>query len=70
VMQAAEETRTKPDDSGCSVIEIPVERTDNAICDILSLGVDAELLAPPALLEALAQSVSCLAERYVRATKQ
>jgi predicted DNA-binding transcriptional regulator YafY len=69
-MQAAEQTRSPPDATGWITVEIPVERTDNAICDILSLGVDAELLAPPALLEALTQSVSCLAERYARARKQ
>lgn len=70
VMQAAEQTRSTPDAAGWTVIEIPVEHTDNAICDILSLGIEAELLAPPALLAALTQSVSCLAERYAHASKQ
>ena len=70
VVRAAEATRTKPDHTGWTVVEIPVERTDNAICDILSLGVDAELLAPPDLLEALTQSVSRIAEHYARASKQ
>lgn len=68
-VRAAENTRTQPDAEGWTVVEIPVERTDNAICDILSLGVDAELLAPPALLEALTQAVSCLAGRYARASE-
>jgi predicted DNA-binding transcriptional regulator YafY len=70
VLQAAEQTRSSPDADGWTVIEIPVEQTDNAICDILSLGVEAELLAPPALLDALTHSVSCLAERYARASRQ
>lgn len=64
ITQAAEKTRGEPDASGWTVVQIPVEGPDNAVCDILSLGVDAELLAPPSLLEALALSVSRLAERY------
>lgn len=70
VIQAAEQTRSEIDAAGWSTVEIPVEQTDNAICDVLSLGVDAELLGPPALLEALAQSLRRLAERYHRAGAQ
>ncbi|MET0532992.1 MAG: YafY family protein [Steroidobacter sp.] len=70
VIQAADKTRSKPDANGWTVVEIPVERTDNALCDILSLSVDAELLGPPALVEALAQATSQLAERYARGRKQ
>jgi predicted DNA-binding transcriptional regulator YafY len=69
-MEAAGQTRSPSDANGWTIVEIPVEHTDNAICDILSLGVDAELLAPPALLDALTRSVSRLAERYARPGKQ
>jgi predicted DNA-binding transcriptional regulator YafY len=66
ISQAAEKTRTSPDHQGWTVVQIPVERTDNAVCDILSLGTEAELVAPTALVHALAQSIRQLAERYAQ----
>lgn len=70
VSQAAENTRSPPDKSGWSVVEIPLEKTDNAVCDILSLGIDAELIAPAELREALAESIAQLARRYGRRRKR
>lgn len=64
VAQAAEASRGPLDDTGWSRIEIPVERVENAVCDVLSLGVDAVLLGPEALVEAVSKAVERLAQLY------
>jgi len=67
VTQAAEKTRSPRDERGWTEVQIPLEGPDNAVCDILSLGIEAELVAPAPLREAVAQSIEQLATRYVRA---
>jgi predicted DNA-binding transcriptional regulator YafY len=64
VAQAAEASRGPVDKGGWSLIEIPVERLENAVCDILSLGVDAVLLGPETLLAGVTDAVGRLADRY------
>jgi predicted DNA-binding transcriptional regulator YafY len=66
VVKAAETSRGPSDADGWSVIEIPVERTDNAVADILSLGVEAVVLEPPSLVAAIAEAATCLATLYAQ----
>lgn len=66
VAQAAEASRGPLDENNWSLIEIPVERSENAVCDILSLGVDAVLLGPDPLLAAIRDAVGRLAGRYAK----
>lgn len=66
VVEAAERSRGPVDADGWSMIEIPVERTENAVADILSLGVDAVVLGPPSLVSAMADAASRLAAIYAR----
>ena len=66
VVQAAETSRGPIGADGWSVIEIPVERTENAVADILSLSVDAELLGPASLVAAVEEAVTQLAAFYAR----
>jgi len=68
VVQAAERSRGPVDADGWSAVEIPVERTENAVADILSLGVDAVVLGPPSLVAAMADAASRLAAIYARET--
>jgi hypothetical protein len=52
------------DRDGWSIIEIPVERTENAVCDILSLGPDAVLLGPDPLIAAVMDVIGKLVVQY------
>jgi predicted DNA-binding transcriptional regulator YafY len=70
IRQAAEKTRSSPDAKGWTSVQIPLEGPDNAVCDVLSLGVDAELVAPDSLREALSQSIAHLATLYSHDRKQ
>jgi predicted DNA-binding transcriptional regulator YafY len=53
-----------PDEEGWTVVELPVESTPVAVSDLLRLGPDAEVLAPPALRRAVADAAAALARRY------
>ena len=47
-------------------VTLPVETT-TAVTDLLRLGTEAEVLGPPELRAALAETVATLARRYGRA---
>lgn len=49
---------------GWSRIALAVESTSVAVGDLLRLGVDAEVLGPPALRQAVADAATVLAQRY------
>lgn len=53
-----------PDADGWVRAELDVESESIAVGDLLRLGAEAEVLAPPELRRALARSVAELAERY------
>jgi predicted DNA-binding transcriptional regulator YafY len=64
VAKAAEMSRGPCDRDGWSIIEIPIERTENAVCDILSLGTEAALLGPDDLIAAVTDVIGKLAAQY------
>jgi predicted DNA-binding transcriptional regulator YafY len=51
-------------DSDRLEIVIPTESLDHAAAEILRLGTDVEVMAPPELRERLAATVRRLAARY------
>lgn len=53
-----------PDHEGWVQVRMPVEAQIVAVGDLLGLGAEAEVLGPPELREAVAQTVAVLAERY------
>ncbi|MFG3001443.1 helix-turn-helix transcriptional regulator [Streptomyces sp. NPDC048340] len=53
-----------PDAEGWVRVELSVESQAVAVCDLLRLGTEAEVLGPPELRAALAEAVEVLAERY------
>ncbi|MGK4585033.1 helix-turn-helix transcriptional regulator [Kitasatospora sp. HPMI-4] len=53
-----------PDRDGWVRVELPVETEAVAVCDLLRLGAEAEVLGPPELREAVARTVAELARRY------
>ncbi|GAA1232855.1 YafY family protein [Kitasatospora nipponensis] len=53
-----------PDDEGWVETELPVETERVAVHDLLRLGAEAEVLGPPGLRAALAETVATLARRY------
>jgi predicted DNA-binding transcriptional regulator YafY len=55
-----------PDGDGWVRVELPVESQPVAICDLLRLGTEAEVLGPPDLRQAIAETVAALADRYSR----
>ncbi|MFF8374186.1 MULTISPECIES: helix-turn-helix transcriptional regulator [Streptomyces] len=56
-----------PDPEGWVPVELPVEGPAVAVGDLLRLGVEAEVLGPPALREAVTRAVAALAQRYAPA---
>ncbi|AOP50421.1 helix-turn-helix transcriptional regulator [Streptomyces lydicus] len=55
------------DPGGWVSVELPVEGPAVAVGDLLRLGVEAEVLGPPALREAVTAAVAELAQRYTAA---
>ncbi|WP_409471275.1 helix-turn-helix transcriptional regulator [Streptomyces sp. HC307] len=53
-----------PDAEGWVQVEMPVETQAVAVSDLLRLGTEAEVLGPPELREAIAQTAAALASRY------
>lgn len=53
-----------PDNEGWVEVELPVETQAVAVGDLLRLGAEAEVLDPPELRQAVAETVSTLATRY------
>ncbi|GAA4217536.1 helix-turn-helix transcriptional regulator [Actinocatenispora rupis] len=54
----------EPDEDGSVVVRLPIESVQIAHRDLLRLGTDAEVLAPPELRELVAGTARTLAERY------
>ncbi|MFC9294923.1 helix-turn-helix transcriptional regulator [Streptomyces sp. NPDC057011] len=52
------------DADGWVRLRLPVESEAVAVGDLLRLGIDAEVLGPPELRAALAETIASLAERY------
>ncbi|MEU6865742.1 transcriptional regulator [Streptomyces sp. NPDC046876] len=52
------------DADGWTAVRLPVEVQSVAVGDLLRLGTEAEVLSPPELRRALAETVALLAERY------
>lgn len=53
-----------PDGEGWVEVELPVETQAVAVGDLLRLGAEADVLAPPELRQAVARTVAALASRY------
>ncbi|MDN0194214.1 WYL domain-containing protein [Streptomyces sp. S.PNR 29] len=53
-----------PDGEGWVEVELAVESEAVAVCDLLRLGTEAEVLGPPELRRAVGEAVAVLAERY------
>ena len=65
---AAKKLRSSINQDGWSSIELTVERVENAVCDILSLGTDAVLLEPDAFIVSVREAVGQLAVQYDRSS--
>ncbi|GHC52380.1 helix-turn-helix transcriptional regulator [Streptomyces flavofungini] len=64
VARAAAATATPVGDDGWVEAVIPTESTDHACGELLRLGVDVEVVAPPELRRAMATTVDVLARAY------
>ena len=64
VVQAAEASASKPDESGWRRVTIPIESIPHAAAQVLRLGAQAEVLKPAALRRALVERVSAIAALY------
>ncbi|MGW0823574.1 helix-turn-helix transcriptional regulator [Streptomyces sp. NPDC002845] len=53
-----------PDAEGWVQVEMPVETQAVAVSDLLRLGIEAEVIGPPELRAAIAQTAATLASRY------
>lgn len=64
VVRAAESTATPVGDDGWVEAVIPTESTEHACGELLRLGTDVEVVAPPGLRRAMADTVGALARAY------
>ncbi|MFK4598728.1 helix-turn-helix transcriptional regulator [Streptomyces pristinaespiralis] len=64
VVQAVDSTATAADADGWVEAVIPTESTEHACGELLRLGTDVEVVAPPELREAMATTVGALARTY------
>ena len=62
--RAAHESASPPDRDGWTQVVLPIESIEHALADLLRLGADAEVLAPPELRERMAETAAALAEIY------
>jgi predicted DNA-binding transcriptional regulator YafY len=64
VIQTADQTATAPDDHGWVTAMIPVESLEHAQAELLRLGGEVEVLAPPALRDRMRQTALSLSRMY------
>jgi len=69
VAQTAKRTASAPDKRGWVRVEVPTESVDHAAGQLLNLGADAEVLAPPELRRHMAKLTRELAALYAPAAK-
>jgi predicted DNA-binding transcriptional regulator YafY len=62
--EMAARTAAKPDRRGWVRVEIPIESVDHAITDVLRLGAEAEVLAPPELRKKAMENAASLSALY------
>jgi predicted DNA-binding transcriptional regulator YafY len=62
--QMAARTLTSPDSAGWISVTIPIESIEHAASEVLRLGADAEVLAPPALRRRVASAIVQLSALY------
>jgi predicted DNA-binding transcriptional regulator YafY len=65
-VQAATDAAGEPDEQGWVVTHLPVESTEVAYDQLLRLGPEVEVLAPPPLREQLRVAARRLADLYQR----
>lgn len=54
----------EPDDKGWRIVELPIASTQHAVSDLLRLGAEVEILHPPELRLAMAETVRKLGAYY------
>jgi predicted DNA-binding transcriptional regulator YafY len=64
VAQATAQTAGSPDDHGWVSCTIPIESIEYAVRELMRLGADLEVVAPPALRSAMAQALRDTLLRY------
>ncbi len=64
VAEAGAKSAGPPDANGWMAVEIPIESIDHAAGEILKLGAEAEVVAPPELRRKLAQTAQALSAIY------
>ena len=65
--RAARESAGAPDQDGWVHVVLPIESVEHAHGELLGLGADAEVLAPPELGQRMAETARALARIYCRA---
>lgn len=64
VARAAQASAGPPDADGWVEVVLPIESIEHAVVDLLKLGADAEVVAPPELRQRMAETVDALASIY------
>lgn len=66
VGEMAARTAARPDKQNWVRVEIPIESVNHAVTDVLRLGAEAEVLAPPELRQKLMDNTAALSALYAR----
>jgi predicted DNA-binding transcriptional regulator YafY len=64
VSRAAQESAGPPDAAGWTRVVLPIESIEHAQADLLRLGGDAEVLAPPELRRQMAETAAAMVQVY------
>lgn len=70
ISDMATRTGTAADRGGWRAADIPIESIDHAVVQLLQLGGEVEVLAPPALREKIAALAAALNARYARSPRK
>ncbi|WNV89325.1 YafY family protein [Umezawaea sp. Da 62-37] len=62
--RALRDSTAEPDEDGWTTVEVPVESLDHAEVDLMRLGPEAEVVAPPELRERVIARVAAMAAVY------
>jgi predicted DNA-binding transcriptional regulator YafY len=62
--RAARESAAPPDAAGWREVTLPVESVEHGHIELLRLGAEAEVVAPPELRQRMRETAEALAKRY------
>ena len=69
-VKVAQETGAKPDKNGWRELSVPIESIRHAAVEIMRLGAEAEIIAPPELRDLVIAKTEALQKLYAQRRKR